>query len=289
MEKILFLILAVLSSNSMADDKKLDDNDIHHPTISVGTQSNINEFTYYDDEKNLAKLADKVSSLNKEKRDALEILEKVDSFYSKSFNTLLLLITTIIGIVGVVIPLVISSYQTRLLKKQNSNLKISIDNEFSIKLSNLKDSIYEYNKNEMLKLEGDVRDVMMKIEANYKVEIEKLRAESLAKINHHSATTCFVSGDYGLAALLFFNAGLYYMSYGYHKNLRIVIDSLVKSVVINIPSNYDSALLYEVYDQFMEKLSLFDTDLIYSNDVVNLKSVWNEFEKRAEVKRDSKP
>ncbi|MFJ5358960.1 hypothetical protein [Pectobacterium sp. CHL-2024] len=83
---LLVLIFVVLSSNSIADDNKPDSNDINHPTTSVGKQSDVDVLSYFDDEKNLAKLAEKIS-LNKEKRDALEILEKVDFFIQSLLTT----------------------------------------------------------------------------------------------------------------------------------------------------------------------------------------------------------
>ncbi|MEQ9905049.1 hypothetical protein [Pectobacterium aroidearum] len=282
MKNILFLIFVILSSNSMADDKKSDTNDIPQQTVSVSTQPNVDSFNYFDDERNLAKLAEKISSLNKEKRDALEILEKVDSFYSKSFYNLLMLIIAMIGIVGVIIPLVISFYQTRTLKNQNANLKRNIDDEFSIKLSDLKDSIYDYNKGEMLRLENDVKNMMIKIERDYKIEIENLRAESLARINNTIAGTCLVNKHYKTSAKYYFQAGLNYIKYKNHYSLRHVIQNLMKKVIPNLLPNDSDESINEKYKKFINRLSEFNTESIYDDDISGLKSVWMEFLKRVE-------
>ncbi|MBN3083270.1 hypothetical protein H4F49_21880 [Pectobacterium polaris] len=287
MKNILFLILVVLSSSSIADDKKSDANDIPQQTVSVSTQPNVDAFNYFDDEKNLAKLAEKVSSLNKEKRDALEILDKVDSFYSKSFNALLLLIIAMIGIVGVAIPLVISFYQTRLLKKQNSELKKSIDNEVSIKLSDLKASLYLDNKNEMLKLEDDVivkiDGVISKIKSEYRDEINKAKAESLARINHLGAVSSIVNKEYGAGAVFYFYAGVNYIEYNNHRKLRSLIEVILREVIKQIPSDYREPLLNKAYDEFIKKLSLFNVDSIYSDNINELELAWRDFEKRVEA------
>ncbi|GKW43265.1 hypothetical protein LOZ86_16405 [Pectobacterium parvum] len=281
---LLLLTLVVLSPHSIADDKKTDANDIHHPTISVGTKSNINEFTYYDDEKNLAKLAEKVSSLNKEKRDAIEILDKVDSFYSKSFNNLLLLITAMIGVVGVVIPLVISSYQTRLIKIQSVSLQENIRGEMDSELLKLKDDIRIENEAGFLELKSNISEVTERIEGEYKSEIENLRAESLARINNSVAGGCLSNGNYNLSALFYFQAGLGYIQCKNHGRLKDVINSLVGNVIPNMSFYNAAAEDGDEYEKFMDGLSSFNTESIYDSDIAVLKSVWGEFLKRNGVR-----
>lgn len=279
---LLLLTLVVLSPHSIADDKKPDANDFHHPTISVGTQSAINESAYYDDEKNLTKLAEKVSSLNKEKRDAIDILDKVDSFYSKSFNTLLLLITAMIGIVGGVIPFVISLYQARLIKKENINLQESISNEVDSRLSKLKEELRVENENRAIELKSNISDGMRKMEDKYNDEIKKLRAESLGKISNVIAGTFLINKVYRESAIFYFQAGLNYMTYKSHSDLKNVIKHLVKKVVPNLSPDDSDVDVNERYKKFIDRLSLFNTESMYDDSIEELKSVWMEFLKRVE-------
>ncbi|MCL6353621.1 hypothetical protein [Pectobacterium polaris] len=282
MKKILLLILAVLSSSSMADDKKLDANDIHHSTVSVSTQPKVDAFNYFDDEKNLTKLAEKISSLNKEKRDALEILEKVDSFYSRSFNTLLLIIISMIGLVGVFIPLVISIYQNRLIKSQSVSLQGNIRSEVASGLLKLKDDIRIENEGGFLELKGNISEVTERIESEYKYEIEMLRAESLARISNSIAGSCWTNGNYNLSVMFYCQAGLGYMQCKNHGRLKDVINSLVDNVIPNM-SFYDGTTEDgDKYENFMDGLSSFNTESIYDNDIAVLKSVWMGFLKRVE-------
>ncbi|AOR65129.1 hypothetical protein H4F51_14365 [Pectobacterium brasiliense] len=281
MKSILFLILVVLSSSSIAADEISGANDVRHPVASMDTQSNIATPAYYDDEKNLAKLAEKISSLNKDKRDALEILEKVDSFYSKSFYNLLMLILALTSIVGLLIPIIISAYQTKLLKGQTINLQQTITNEVASKLSELKETLYADNEKKMLELEGDVKKIIEKMEAEYKVEIKNLRAESLARINHVSAATCFVNKEYGTAAKFYFRAALNYMKYNNHSGIRNVTNFLIKNVMAKIPSDHETPQLDERYNKFIKELSSFNTESIYNDAISELKSAWDDFEKRA--------
>ncbi|MDX6917583.1 hypothetical protein R9X49_20955 [Pectobacterium carotovorum] len=283
---LLLLTLVVLSPHSIADDKKLDAIDIHQQTVSVSTQSNVDAFNHFDDEKNLAKLAEKISS-SKEKRDALEILEKVDSFYSKSFNSLLALIISIIGIAGIFIPLGISYYQAKLLRKQTIDLQERISNEVSEKLSDLKKSLYADNEKRMLSLDGDLKKNIERIEKEYKIEIKSLRSESLARINHLSAATCLLNEVYGTSSSYYFDAALNYMDYSDHGNLRRVIFSLKDNdIFAKIPPQNKTPELDKKYNDFINRLSSFNVDSIYNDDVIWLKKTWREFEKRVEKNDD---
>lgn len=288
MKNILFLILVVLSSSSIAADKASDVDGASHPIVSIETQSHIDPSAYYDDEKNLAKLAEKISSINKEKRDAIEILETVDSFYSKSFNTLLLLIISIIGIVGVIIPLVIAGYQNKLIKKQTVNLQESIDNEVETKLLELKKSLYADNEQKMLDLERDVKKIIDAMEGEYKAGIKNLRAEALARINHNSASNYLQRKSYRLSAEYYFIAGILYIQYKDHFNLRRVLKTLIDSVINKLPPNSKTESFEKIYNNFLKKISVFNTESIYSDDIKKLKSVWNDFEKRAEAEKGNK-
>ncbi|ACT14176.1 MULTISPECIES: hypothetical protein [Pectobacterium] len=278
---LLLLTLVVLSPYSIADDKKLDANDIHHPTTSFGKQSDVDVSNYFDDEKNLDKLAKKILS-NKEKRDALEILEKVDSFYSKSFSYLLLLIIAMIGIVGVIIPLVIASYQARLLKKQTINLQESINVGIASKLSELKREIQIDNENEMLKLDRDVKKKIEEMEKENRIKMRKVRAESLAKVYHLGAITSISKKMYDEAALLYFRAGFNYIKYNNHYSLRLIINYLVTFVIGKIPPDCEGAELDKYYRKFIKELSLFNKESMYDDCIYDLKSSWNAFKKRVE-------
>lgn len=278
---LLVLIFVVLSSNSIADDNKPDSNDINHPATSVGKQSDVDVLSYFDDEENLAKLAEKIS-LNKEKRDALELLEKVDSFYSKSFYNLLLLIIAMISLVGVVIPFLITSYQTRLLKRQNISLQESIKNEVASRLSKLKQDLYFDNDNKILELKSNIKSNMERMEGEHNIAINKLRSECLARINNIKAGTCLINKSYNESAIFYFQAGLYYMQYESHYDLRYVIENLIRKVIPNMSSGDSDTEVIENYKKFLERLLSFNTELIYIDDIKELKSVWLEFLKRVE-------
>jgi hypothetical protein len=78
-----------------------------------------------------------------DKVSALEILEKVDKFYSESFTNLLWAMGWVIGIVGLLIPILIHLVQYYSLKKEVKNLQneilIEAENKISKEVIKLKD------------------------------------------------------------------------------------------------------------------------------------------------------
>ncbi|WP_323667117.1 hypothetical protein [Pectobacterium punjabense] len=277
MKNILFLILVVLSSSSMADDKISGPNDVHHPTVSIDTQDNIDAPTYYDDEKNLTKLAEKLSSINKEKRDALEILEKVDSFYSKSFYNLLLLVIAMIGLVGGLIPLGISYYQSKSFKSQMAKSQEDIESNFSQKLEELKGKLASENEEKMAGLEMKIELMLKDIEKKTNDDVVKVKYQSLGLIFHTLAATCSYGESYRSASGHLLTAGFYYINCGDGSNLRNIINDLTKNTLAKIPKDKDVTILKERYNKFINKMENYDKKNEYSNEVMKLKLLWEGF------------
>lgn len=273
---LLVLILVFLSQNSIADDKKPDANDIHHPTIPVGKQSDVDVLNYFDDEKNLAKLAEKISS-NKEKRDALEILEKVDSFYSKSFYNLLLLVIAMIGLVGGLIPLGISYYQSKSFKFQMAKSQEDIEHNFSQKLEELKGKLASENEEKMVELERKIELMLKDIEKNTKNDVAKVKHQSLGLIFHTLAATCSYGESYRSASGHLLTAGSYYIDCGDGSNLRNVINELTKHTLAKTPKDKDISILKGRYNKFINKMENYDKKNEYSNEVMKLKLLWEGF------------
>ncbi|GKX44542.1 hypothetical protein SOASR015_35760 [Pectobacterium carotovorum subsp. carotovorum] len=276
MKSILFLIFFVLSSSSIADDKKSDANDIPQQTVSVSTQSNVDAFNHFDDEKNLAKLAEKISS-SKEKRDALEILEKVDSFYSKSFYNLLLLVIAMIGLVGGVIPLGISYYQSKSFKSQVAKSQEDIENNFSQKLEELKGKLASENEEKMAGLERKIELMLNDIEKKTNDDVVKVKYQSLGLIFHTLAATCSYGESYRSASGHLLTAGFYYMNCGDEANLRNVINELTKSTLAKTPKDKDMTILKGRYNKFINKMKNYEKRNEYSDEVMKLKLLWESF------------
>ncbi|MEQ9769654.1 hypothetical protein ABRQ03_02160 [Pectobacterium jejuense] len=288
MKNILFLILVVLSSSSIADDKTSGTNDVRHPTVLIDMQSNIDASAYYDDEKNLIKLAEKISSLNKEKRDALEILDKVNSFYTNSFNSLQTMVAAMIALVGVAIPLVISFYQSSLLKNQSIKLQGDIELNFSNKLEELKRELSSENEKKMAVLEVKVKEMLQSIEEKNKIEINKVRSESLARIFHTIGSNYNYRKVYTSSAMYLVMAGSYYIDYDDDLNLNRIMNSLINQVVPQLTKNNKTTEMENRYARFMKKIKNYNSKGKYTDAIKKLEGLWRENDKKGGAGEDSK-
>lgn len=71
----------------------------------------------------------------------IEILEKLDVFYNNAWNRLVLFTTILLALVGVVIPLIISWWQSRNLKLQEASVKKELSDFFESKSNQLKEEL----------------------------------------------------------------------------------------------------------------------------------------------------
>ena len=65
--------------------------------------------------------------------DPLDVLNKVDAFYNSAWNMLIIYTTILLALVGVILPILISWWQNRVLKFREESLK----KEFLLELQNL--------------------------------------------------------------------------------------------------------------------------------------------------------
>lgn len=80
--------------------------------------------------------------------DPIEILEKVNAFYSEAFNKLITITALIIGFGGFILPIIFQYFQSLSLKREREILKSQILDEVSKDLiSKLKKKRYYYGRN----------------------------------------------------------------------------------------------------------------------------------------------
>jgi len=112
---------------------------------------------------------------------ALEILEKVNSFYSSSFSQLLTVTLGLVAFVGIFVPVLTTYYQNRNIKIEKDNLEAYIDN----KIESVKLELLSEVRNELLSNLSD-------FEEKQKSEIEKV----LAGVFHVQANHQISKGSY---------------------------------------------------------------------------------------------
>lgn len=284
MKNIISVVLLIMSMNAMAVEE--NNKPSLSKTVSTSSVKNTELNEYFSNEDNLNILAAKLTSLNKEKRDTLEILDKVNNFYTASFNSLQNIILTMLTIVGVLIPLLISFYQTKVLKTQRLKLENTIKDEVHNKTEEVKKTLSQENNDRVSALEEKVKEMIERVEEKNKVELKKLRAESLARINHSIGGTHLMRKMYSSCANSYFSAGGHYMDYKDNRNLRIIIRLLLGKVIINLDADNMSKTLDTNFKKFLKKLKSYNYESIYNDDIRQLERKWDEFEKRGEVREE---
>ncbi len=148
----------------------------------------------------------------------IEILEKLDYFYNSAWNRLVLFTTILLALVGVVIPLIISWWQSRNLKLQKAVVKKELADFFESKSNQLKE---ELNKTINELFEDKIAEVM-----KYQ---DKIKA-GLSGSNFHLQANTLENPKEKLSSLIWSANG--YLEGDDFLNLGTVLDM----IVLNLPN-----------------------------------------------------
>ena len=103
-----------------------------------------------------------------------DILNNVNAFYDTSWNHLLIYTGVLAVVIGIIVPILIQYYQTRLFRIEEENIQKRIND----KTSEVKCSLSEQQAIEFLKMKEGIKSEM--------VELDRKVAESLSVLEHKS-------------------------------------------------------------------------------------------------------
>jgi hypothetical protein len=115
--------------------------------------------------------------------DVLQILERVNGFYSGAFSQLVTFTVGLLALVGVLVPLVIASYQNRQLKHDKKTLSDKMDND----LSALKILLSEQLAKDLAARDDAIKALIDGAKKEIAAEIEKIDALGTARSLHLQA------------------------------------------------------------------------------------------------------
>ena len=138
--------------------------------------------------------------------DPIEILDKVNSFYSTAFSQLLTITIAILGFGGVVLPIILQIIQSRSFRVEQKSLENHITNEINERMKGIK-----------AEMEKQFQEEKEKINESFKSEIEAINKKLAEQTLLARAGTFFLQGanyisrenysqaacDYGYAAEMF--------------------------------------------------------------------------------------
>lgn len=171
-----------------------------------------------------------------------DILNRVDSFYNSAFTILIVVISIIATIIGVIIPLVIQSYQRR---RYNQDMK-AIENaqkDLKAEIDNATQKLNKDFKNEMEETKEELTKVF---EAQLKEKFDnadeklyQIDEASYAHLHHLQGTIYYTANHYSSALFNFIKATKH--------SINSKIESHIKSSAINITKAIEKLDSYKVF------------------------------------------
>lgn len=205
--------------------------------------------------------------------ETLEILEKVDAFYSSSFEALVTLTFSILAFAGILIPILIAYIQNRQLKIENTLLSKKLEEEVS-----------KHNaKNEAL-----IKKSIQEEKAQIEKEIESIKVELNKRIAGSEAGLFHIQANHELdsypenAILSFCSSATRYMDSEDELNLQRVLNCIIKDCLPKINTDHleDSQDILTDLDNLLEKLSKNNPNGRYSDIISDIKRELIQSKKR---------
>lgn len=175
-------------------------------------------------------------------KEALELIEKINTLYSgalsqltmlytETMNQLIMITVSVLAIVGVIIPALVSWLQSRQINREQKLLKTEIDNQIQIALQELRTQ----HALETAKKSMEIQALLDESKQNFAKELERIETGSSAKTLHLQAQHFLTNKVYAEAATCAFSAMTLYVGCSDESNLRRV-SIVAKSALEKIDS-----------------------------------------------------
>ncbi len=209
-----------------------------------------------------------------ESTDALQILERLNHFYSDSFTQLITLFGILCGVVGFIFPILLWMVQKRLFKAENKEIKNAIQKE----LREEYDQEVKKISDEYLKREKKYEEKIAEMERKLNQEIEKVNAG----VYHVQGNILLESRRFLSAFLSFVKAGNGNIAGNDEMNLKKIMKSINK---ICLPRIRKSELesdedVVKNYEKFLKALTDYNTNGRYAEELKNMKSEYKKASQR---------
>ena len=217
--------------------------------------------------------------------DALQILEKVNAFYSDAFNQLLYTMSGTIAFVGLLVPLVFTFYQNRKLKVEKESLEQYVE---GIKCE-LKFSIEEIIKSE---IENEKEILGVELKQNKKElneSIEKNKKEIDMQISAAKGASFFLQGSnlfdknyYNNASESYIRAISHFIDAKNENNLQRALNILTNKILPEMDKSdlNDFPKIQSEIEDIVKGLKKLNENGRYTDDINNLEKAINQMLER---------
>jgi hypothetical protein len=150
--------------------------------------------------------------------ETLQILERVNAFYTASFTQLVTFTGAVLALVGVILPITIALQQSRTLKRDQASLERTIQTELKRAedhlLAKINAAIEESHKTN--------QEVVASVREDMKKEISKLRQLAYGTAQHVQAETAALNRDFRRCFKEAVEAGYHYAKSGDENNISAI-------------------------------------------------------------------
>lgn len=207
--------------------------------------------------------------------DIIDIVDRVELFYENAWQKLITTGAIVIGVVGLVVPILIQLWQNKLLKFNESKLKDDIRKEIADIKAESRKEIDDINSKLTKDLASELQHNFVTMEAKLETKSNYLRAMGY----HLQGRIEDESNRYDTAAENFLNAIYLYSFGGDTENIVILIDYLVerKTVILNktFLTNYNH-IQFRNFDEYFDKIHRNVTEVIVIRKINLLQKTINE-------------
>ncbi|MBE9491220.1 MAG: hypothetical protein IMY67_13055 [Bacteroidetes bacterium] len=217
--------------------------------------------------------------------DALQILEKVNAFYSDAFNHLLYTMSGMIALVGLVVPLIFTFYQNRKLKVEKESLERYV---VGIKYE-LKNSIQEKIKSEIENEKEMLGAALEQSKKELDKAIEKNKKEIDEEIHIAKGSSLFLQGnnlydkyEYNEAAESYIYAIEHFIDGKDESNLQRALDNLTNRVFPEMDKSVleDFPKIQSDIEGIVKGLNKLNENRRYTDVISDLEKTINQVLKR---------
>lgn len=210
----------------------------------------------------------------------MEILERVNSFYTSAFSNLVIYTMAIFAFVGVLVPVVAGVLQSRSIKSEKEGLDLLIRSEISSSETKLKNALDE-------KLEEATNRKAVDLITQLQGRISELESRLLrneAVVSHSNALVSMQTGNVGAALEQASYAVCAYLKASDEMNINRVLSLMCASILPHCNSaTFSDEVLHKSLEAAVVALEAGNTNGRYSDWLRSVKAQTHSAKQRAPI------
>jgi hypothetical protein len=207
--------------------------------------------------------------------ETLQILEKLNTFYSGAFTQLITYTVGVLAFIGIVIPFAIATFQNRQMKKDQNSLSVQIGLELTVAKEDLKREIEEL----MSKREENLHQLVIEAKKEIDIEIKKIDGLAEARALHLQALS-MVKTSPAASAFDALTAAAGYAKNKDERNLMAALRVFEDAIQTVQKEDFDQLDIDKACNETVESIDKLNANGRYAEDIKSLMRQIAEAKKR---------